>query len=177
MRNKSYNVNIRIRLEDVLNGKDVDAEITLSNNKKKLINIKIPPGIENGQNIRYQGMGDDSLKDVSAGDLIVNIFVDNHPRFVREGDQLIFHHNITVWDAILGANLKIETLDNRSIDVIIPPGTQPETILSCKGEGLPNVRTKRRGNLLIRISVTIPRLVSPNDKITIENIRANAGSQ
>jgi DnaJ-class molecular chaperone len=176
MRNKSYNVNIRIRLEDVLEGKDVDAEIGLSSGKKKLVNIKIPPGIQNGQNIRYQGMGDDAIKDSAPGDLIVNIFVDNHPKFIRDEDQLIYNHNISVWDAMLGTNLKLETLDKKFIDINIPAGTQPETVLSCRGEGLPNIRTKKRGNLLIKISVAIPRLLSKEQRSIVENLKSDVKS-
>jgi DnaJ-class molecular chaperone len=176
MRNKSYNVNIRIKLEDVLEGKDVDAEIGLSNGKKRLINIKIPPGIHNGQNIRYQGMGDDAIKDSAPGDLIVNIFVDDHPKFIRDEDQLIYNHTISAWDAMLGTNLKLETLDKKFIDISIPSGTQPETVLSCRGEGLPNIRTKKRGNLLIKISVAIPRLLSKEQRIIVENLRSDVKS-
>jgi curved DNA-binding protein len=176
MRNKSYNINIRVTLEEVLSGKDVDAEIGLPNGKKKLINIKIPPGIENGQNIRYQGMGDDSLRDSPAGDLIVNVFVENHVKFSRDGDQLIYNHLISAWDAMLGTNLQIDLLDKRNIDIVIPPGTQPETVLSCKGEGIPNLRSKRRGNLLIKISVSIPKIVSNDDRTAIENFKNNVRS-
>ena len=176
MRNKSYNINIRVTLEEVLSGKDVDAEIGLPNGKKKLINIKIPPGIENGQNIRYQGMGDDSLRDSPAGDLIVNVFVENHPKFSRDGDQLIYNYVISAWDAMLGTNLQIDLLDKRNIDIVIPPGTQPETVLSCKGEGIPNLRSKRRGNLLIKISVSIPKILSNDDRTAIENLKTHVRS-
>ena len=176
MRNKSYNINIRVTLEEVLSGKDVDAEIGLPNGKKKLINIKIPPGIENGQNIRYQGMGDDSLRDSPAGDLIVNVFVENHPKFSRDGDQLIYNYVISAWDAMLGTNLQIDLLDKRNIDIVIPPGTQPETVLSCKGEGIPNLRSKRRGNLLIKISVSIPKILSNDDRTAIENLKNHVRS-
>lgn len=177
MRNKSYNVNIKVTLEDVLFGKDVDAEIGLPNGKKKLINIKIPPGIENGQNIRYQGMGDDTYRDSPTGDLIVNIFVENHTKFSRDNDQLIYSHTISVWEAMLGTKLQLETLDKKNIDIFIPPGTQSETYLSCKGEGLPNVRTKRRGNLLIKITVSIPRSLTDEQKIIIENLKNHANTQ
>jgi DnaJ-class molecular chaperone len=176
MRNKSYNVNIKVTLEDVLSGKDVDAEIGLPNGKKKLINIKIPPGVENGQHIRYQGMGDDSYRDSPAGDLIVNIFVENHNKFSRDNDQLIYNHTISVWDAMLGTKLQLETLDKKNIDIFIPPGTQSETYLSCKGEGLPNVRTKRRGNLLIKITVSIPRVLTDEQKTIIENLKNHANT-
>jgi molecular chaperone DnaJ len=121
-------------------------------------------------------MGDHDIRDAPPGDLIVNIFIENHPTFLRDGDQLIYNHVISAWDAMLGTNFKLQILDKRFIDIVIPPGTQPETFLSCKGEGLPNVRTKRRGNLLIKISVIIPKISSKDDRDTIENLRSNVKS-
>ena len=157
-RNKSLNINVEITLEDVLNGKEINAEVGIPGSKKgKIVNIVVPAGIEHGQQIRYQGMGDDSLSDMRPGDLIVNIFVRPHPKFKREGDSLIYEQIISVWDAILGTNVSIITLDNKTLDITIPPGMQPETVLSCRGEGLPNVRTKQRGNLLLKIKVNIPK--------------------
>lgn len=176
MRNKSFNVNVRVTLEDVLTGKDVDAEIGLPNGKRKLVNIKIPPGIDDGQNIRYQGMGDDSIRDVPAGDLIVNVYIERHPKFTRDRDQLIYNHVVSVWDAMLGTTIKLETLDKKSIDILVPPGTQSETFLSCRGEGLPNIRTKHRGNLLIKITVAIPKSLTTEQKLLIEKIKDHANT-
>lgn len=172
VRNKSFNVNITISLEEVLTGKDVSAEIGLPGGQKRFVNISIPPGIDNGQHIRYQGMGDNSIKEAPAGDLIVNINVHRHPVFQREGDNLIYNHKVSVWDAILGGNIRIETLDRKTIDVMVPPGTQPDTVLNCKNEGLPNVRTKKRGSLLIRISVEIPKELSEDQKNAIALLKS-----
>lgn len=170
-RNRSFNVNVRISLEEVLTGKEVNAEIGLPNGQKKMVSISIPSGIEHGQQIRYQGMGDNTIRDASPGDLIVNVIVDHHPRFQRSGDQIIYNHSISAWDAILGTTLKLETLDKKVIDITIPPGTQPETTLSCRNEGLPNIRTKRRGNLLIKISVEIPRNLNQSQIEVIQQIK------
>lgn len=172
-RNKSFNVNVMITLEDVANGKEVSAEIGLPSGQKKFITINIPAGIENGQHIRYEGMGDTSIKEAPPGDLIVNIIVEPHHRFHRQGDNLIFNHSISAWDAMLGGSIRVETIDKKIVDVIIPPGTQSDTVLSCKNEGLPNVRSKRKGNLLIRISVEIPRNLTEEQKIAISAIRNN----
>jgi curved DNA-binding protein len=170
-KNKSYNIRVDITLEEVLTGKDINAEIGISSGKNKIVNISIPSGIESGQQIRYQGMGDDTFKDVRPGDLLVNINVKPHRFYRREGDNIICEKVISVWDAMLGNNLQVETLDNKKIDITIPAGTQPETILGCKGEGLPNIRTKQKGSLLIKIKVNIPKLLSPNEKQLIEKIR------
>jgi len=159
-RNKTLNVNIEITLEDVLQGKTIDAEIGMPGGVKKMINISIPPGVEHGQQIRYEGMGDNSIRNLRPGDLIVNIMIRQHPLFRRNGTDLAIDQTISVWDAILGTTLSITTLDNKQLDVTVPPGTQPETVLSCNSHGLPHIRSKHRGKLLIRIKVMVPRNLS-----------------
>jgi curved DNA-binding protein len=156
-RNKSLSVMVAINLEDVLTGKDINAEIGTPLGKKKLVNINIPPGVEDGQQIKYKGMGDHSMPDIPPGDLIVNIRVNPHPIFQRDGDMLMIKRNISAWDAMLGTTLTISTIDKKTLNISVPPGTQPDTMLSCKGEGITNIRTRQRGNLLIKISVDIPR--------------------
>ena len=170
-RNKTINITVDLSLEDILNGKELDAELAVPNGKKKIINISIPAGIEGGQQIRYQGMGDASISGVPPGDLIVNIRVAPHPIFRREGDSLVVEKNVSVWDATLGCSLDLQTLDGKKLNITVPPGTQPETVLSCRNEGLPNMRNRQRGNLLIKIKVVVPRNLSPNQIATIESLR------
>lgn len=169
-RNRSFNVNVTITLEEVLTGKEVAAEIGLQSGEQKLVNISIPAGIDNGQSIRYQGMGDHTYRDVPPGDLIVNVRILHHNRFRREGDNLIYDHKISAWEAMLGTKIKIETLESKFIDVMIPAGTQPETVLSCKGEGVPNIRSKQRGNLLIKIQIEIPKNLSEAQRRLIQDL-------
>lgn len=159
-RNKSLNINVEVSLEDILNGKDINAEIGIPGGKNKIIGIAIPPGIENGQQIRYEGMGDNSISNLRPGDLIVNVIVRPHAVFQREGTSLILEKEISVCDAILGSFIEIKTLDNKTLSINIPPGTQSETVFSCKGEGLPHMRSRQRGNLLIKIKVKIPKNLS-----------------
>lgn len=170
-RNKTYNVNVTLTLEEVLTGKEMTAEIGLPNGDRKLVNISIPAGIDVGQSIRYQGMGENTYRDSPPGDLIVNVAIVPHMKFRRDGDQLIYDHKISVWEAILGGQLSIQTLDNKTLNITVPPGTQPETVLSCKGEGLPNMRNKIRGNLLIKISIDIPRNLTEEQKEAISKFK------
>ena len=172
-RNKSLNINVEVALEDILKGKDINAEISVPGGKNKIINIAIPPGIEHGQQIRYEGMGDDSIPSLRPGDLFVNVLIRNHPIFRREGTSLIFEKEISVWDAILGTTLNIKTLDEKTLSITIPAGTQPDTVLSCRGEGLPHMRTKQRGNLLIKVKVKIPKNLTADQKQSIENLKNN----
>jgi DnaJ-class molecular chaperone len=173
-KNKTLNINLAITLEDVLTGKDVTAEINIpGTNKKKIINISIPPGIEAGQQIRYEGMGDNSISEVRPGDLLVNIDVISHPRFQREGSNLVVTHTISVWDSLIGTSIDVRTLDGKSLNINIPQGTQPDTVFSCKGEGLPNMRTRARGNLLIKIKIEIPKKLTDSQIELIKNIKTN----
>ena len=170
-RNKTLSINVEITLEDVLAGKDINAEIGIPGGRQKVINIQIPPGIEHGQQIRYEGMGDNSIPDVRAGDLIVNVLIRNHTTFKREGTSLIVEKQVSVWDALLGTSVNIETLDQKTLSINIPVGTQPDTVMSCRGEGLPHMRTRQRGNLLIKIKVVVPKELTISQKQMIEQIR------
>jgi DnaJ-class molecular chaperone len=136
-----------------------------------MINIQIPPGIEHGQQIRYEGMGDHSITNLKPGDLLVNVFVKEHGVFKREHTSLIIEKTLDVWDAVLGTDLEILTLDKKTLTITVPPGTQPDTVLSCRGEGLPNMRTRQRGNLLIKIKVVVPRLLNSDQIALIKTIK------
>ena len=171
-RNKSFNINVEITLAEVLKGKQINAEVGVPGGKKKIINIEIPAGIEHGQQIRYQGMGDNSVVNARPGDLFVNVYIQPHPTFRREGDNIVVEKSISVWDALLGTSVEITTLDQKTLNITIPAGTQPDTVLSCKGEGIPNMRSKVRGNMLIRIKINIPKNLNAQQ---IESIRQLKG--
>lgn len=170
-RNASFNIGIQLTLEEVLTGKEITAEVGTRNSKKRVVNINIPAGIDDGQQIRYQGMGDESISGVPPGDLIVNVSIERHSKFYRDRDNLIHEHRIPVWDSLLGTVVNLETLDKRIITISIPAGTQPETILSCRGEGLPNMRNRQRGNLLIKVKIDIPRNLTPEQIQKIKEIK------
>ena len=170
-KNKTLNVNIEVTLEDILKGRVIDAEIGIPSGSKRLVNIEVPPGIENGQQIRYRGMGEHTLKDAPPGDLIVNVFVKEHPIFQRQGDMLMIKKFISPWDAMLGSDITIETIDKKTLTIGIPAGTQPDTVLSCRGGGLTNMRPKVRGNLLIKIQIEIPKNLNSEQKTAVEQTK------
>ena len=171
-RNKSFSINVQITLAEVITGKDISAEVGIPGGKTKLVNIKVPPGVDTGQQIRYQGMGDDTIQNLPAGDLIVNIYVQPHPYFKRNGSSLVVDHEISAWDAMLGTSIEINTIENKKLNITVPAGTQSDTVLSCRGEGLFDMRTKQRGNLLIVLRVSIPKNLTEEQKSLIEQIKS-----
>ena len=171
-KNKTLNINVDITLEDVLYGRDINAEITIpGTGKRKMINIAIPAGIEHGQQIRYEGMGDDAIRELRPGDLIVNVNVQQHRLFRREHSDLVLEKFVSVWDAIIGSSLDIQTLDGKTLTINVPQGTKHGTVLSCRGEGLPIMRSRNRGNLLIMIKVGMPKNLSSSQLDKIKSLR------
>jgi len=170
-RNSTIQAEVQIELEDVLYGKSIDAEVGFRNGAKKLVTINIPKGVYHGSQIRYQSMGDHSNPKAPPGDLIIRVNVRKHHTFKRSEDDLIIEHNVSVYDAILGTEIKVTTLDRKTFTVTVPAGSQPDTVLSCKGEGLPNPHNRARGNLLIKVKVKIPKNLNKKQIRTLADLR------
>lgn len=164
-RNKTLNLQTSISLEDAFNGKELIANVTLPNGKDQTLQIKIPPGINDGTTLRLAGMGDDSIPDAPRGDLHLTITVLPHPIFRRAGADLIRIVTISCIDAMLGKTMRITTIDNRNLDVNIVPGTQHMTVLAINGHGMPHVQDNRlRGRLLLEINVIVPSELTEEQK-------------
>jgi DnaJ-class molecular chaperone len=167
-KNKDVKLSLTITLEEVLHGKDVVATYTLTNGKSSSANIRIPPGVENGEAIRFRGLGDNLISNVPAGDLIVYVKVLAHREFERDSRHIRKQVDVGVFDLILGKKINVATLDGGEITVNVPAGTNPGTILSVAGYGLPDIRTGRVGNLYIIIKAVTPKI---KDSMLIERIK------
>ena len=133
--------------------------------KKRKLTVKIPKGIHDGQAVRVQGEGEPPPVDASAtgagarGDLHVVVRVKEHEVFEREGDHLILEMPVSFSQAALGAEVEVPTLIERK-PMTIPRGTQHGTIFRVSGEGLPNLRTQNRGDLVVVTKLEIPKKLS-----------------
>lgn len=169
--NKDVTIAAEIDLEDVLFGKNLIASYRLKNGREESVEIQIPPGIQDGQQIRYQGLGDDMFREFPRGNLNVIIRVRPHKVWQNINNNLVAEKTITAFDAMLGTSVIVETLDKKKISLKVPPGTQPETTFSVSGHGLLQ-KNGRRGNAHIIIKIEIPKL-SDEDKETIKQISQN----
>ncbi len=123
----------------------------------KDIRIVIPPGIEDGEMIRVPGAGE-ALKNGATGDMYVKVHVRQHKAFEKEGYDLITELPIRLTDALLGANLKIETLEG-PLEVNIPAGSRDGDEIKVKGRGVP-ASGGRRGMLRIIVVLDVPKTLS-----------------
>lgn len=157
-KNADLTISVKVNLEDVLTGKDIIGRYKLHSGKDEVATIKIPPGVESGMTMRYQGLGDDSVSMAPRGDLLVKIIVNGHRTFLRDRLHLRTKCAINVFDLILGTEIVIEKLGGGPMTVKIPQGTNPGTILSIPGYGLPEMNTGRTGNLYLEIKGIIPKI-------------------
>jgi curved DNA-binding protein len=172
VRNRNINLQTTISLEDAFAGKELVANVQLPNSKEHIINVKIPAGIQDGMTLRLRGIGDSTFANVPPGDVHLTVSVMPHPEFQRNGDNLFKEVQISAFDAILGTSLLISTIDNKTLNVTIPPGTQPGTTLKIHGYGMPNVNDPRfKGQLLLSVKVVIPTNLTEEQKVTIQKLR------
>jgi len=137
--------------------------------KEKEISITIPPGINNGEMIRLSRAGE-AIAGGTPGDLYVKIHVQSDPTFTKEGTNLVTTHTIKLSDALLGTDHIISTLDG-NISIKIPAGIAFGEILRVRGKGVP-IDQRHRGDLLIKISITLPKKLSGKTKKIVGELRA-----
>lgn len=140
------------------------------------IDVEIPPGVDDGTTVRLRGHGESGVRGGRDGDLYVQVAVSPHDIFEREGDDLICDLAIPLTQAILGIELPVTTLDGEET-LRIPPGTQHGSILRVKGSGVPRVRGSGRGDLLVHVSVEIPKKLSDEELELIERWASIRGEQ
>ena len=120
------------------------------------IKVAIPPGVREGSRVRVAGKGEPAGRSGTPGDLYLIIHVREHPVLRREGDNLAMDVPVTVREAMAGGAITVPTVDGR-IKVKVPPGSQSGQVLKVRGKGALNPKTKKHGDLLIRLVVKVPR--------------------
>lgn len=131
--------------------------------KTQKIEIKIPKGINSGQYLRIEGKGELG-KNAPSGDLYIVIHIKKHYILKREEENLFLDKNIDLTTAIFGGKIEIQGVDKK-IKLKIPARTQSHTSLKLKGQGMPFVNSKERGDLFVRIIVDIPKISSDKEKL------------
>ncbi len=131
--------------------------------KSKKIKVKIPAGIDDGQTISLRGEGDVGIKGGPPGDLYINIAVEPHPIFQRQGFDVICEFPVTFVQAALGDNLEIPTIDGK-VKYTLPEGTQSGTVFRLRNKGIPNIRGYGRGNQYLKIIIEVPTNLSEKQK-------------
>lgn len=137
--------------------------------RERKITVKIPPGIDDGYQLRLQGEGETPPHGGAPGDLYVLIHVSPHRDFKRRDDDLLYSLKITYPQAALGAEVQVPTLDGETT-LRIRPGTQPGEIIKLRDKGMPRLRGYGRGDLLVRINVAVPEKLTQKQRALLEQL-------
>ncbi len=141
------------------------------NRVKTDIEVNIPAGINTGQQIRIPGKGERGIDGGSNGDLYLEIVINNHPHFTREGNDIHLDIPLSFVDATLGTTIDVPTVYGE-ISLVIPSGTQPDKILKIKGKGVKDLRGKEPGDQYVHLKVQTPSSLSKKQKELLEAFRS-----
>lgn len=169
-KNRDLQMTVEISLEEAFNGKDMPIKFNNGNHETNIA-VKIPRGVENGVRMRFQGYGDRSIQGIPPGDLYITIIVQPSPVFHRDGPHLHTEIKIDAFEAMIGISKEMRCIDGGNINITIPPGTQPGTVLRIKERGMPlRQNQSHRGDLMVAISVNIPKDLSDSHQSEIRRI-------
>lgn len=125
----------------------------------KTLDVKIPAGVNDGQQIRLSEQGDQSFPGVRAGDALIRVSVEPHSYFRREGKDILLDVPITVNEAVLGAKVNVPTISGK-VKITVPKGTSSGTRLRLKGKGIKAGKAKP-GDQIIELKITLPNKADP----------------
>ena len=169
---QSYSYEMQIDFEDVIKG----FEKTINVNGKKL-KVKVPPGINNGTQIKYEGHGEQpSREEIAPGDLYVVINIRPNQEIHREGLNIISEQTISFATATLGGKIDIKVVDPDSKTAYstktlkIPAGTQPNTQFRLRGYGMPHPKGHGRGDHYVIVKIEIPKKLNREQKKALKEL-------
>ena len=157
--NRNVQVRMAISIKEAMMNNEKTINYKLPSGREEFATVKIPAGVQHGVTFKFSGMGDDSIKNVPRGDLLVVMSVLDSDGYTRKGNDLYTDKTIDCFQAVRGHECHLKTLEDKIIKVRVPAGTQPNTLLAVKGQGMPVHKTLNiRGNLYVKIHVLIPQL-------------------
>jgi DnaJ-class molecular chaperone len=157
----SYQVRVPF-LEAVLGTKQ---RLQLADGKN--LEVQLPPGTDTGQTLRLKGQGLPGRGGAPAGDAFVEVTVEPHPIFSRDGNDILVELPITLYEAVLGAALNVPTIDGK-VSLKVPAGSNSGTQLRLRGKGVQAGKSGTRGDQYVRLVVVLPKEIDPDLKDSIE---------
>ena len=168
-RNRDVHIQIAITLEEAYNGISKRLEYRTSN-ELKTIDITIPRGVINDTTLRMRGLGDSAVPNVPPGDLLVTVNVYNHNTYQRQGQNLFTTLELNCFEAMLGTTKTLSTITGGELKVKIPAGSQPNSKLLLKQQGMPVMDSNLYGDLFVQLNINIPKNLTTDQKNLIQDL-------
>src|SRR5208283_3090561 len=164
-RGRDIEGDIMVTLEEAMRGSIRSVSVRRPSGrsvKTETYQVKIPPGVTEGQRLRVAGRGEAGSGGGESGDLYLRVRLARHPDFDVDGHDLIYEAELAPWEAVLGAEISVPTLDGR-VNIKIPAGTQSGQKLRVRGRGL-SARNSGHGDLFVVTRIVVPSRVSDAEK-------------
>ena len=162
-RGADVEADIMVTLEEALHGSTRTVSLRRAgSNKVENYQVKIPRGVHEGQRIRLAGEGEAGVRGGKSGDLFLRVRLAKHPDFSVEGSDLVHEVKIEPWQAVLGSELLVPTLEG-NVRLKIPPGTHGGQRFRLRGRGLPST-SGTRGNLYVDVQINVPKKLTERER-------------
>ena len=142
--------------------------------KSKRVTVSIPAGIDDGQAVSLRGQGNAGKNGGPAGDLIVGVRVKPSNQFRRDGTTVLYEQPVTFYQAVMGAELEIPTIDGK-VKYTLPEGTQSGTTFRLKGKGIPSINGRGRGDQYVTVYIETPRNLNREQKEALKKFAETLG--
>ena len=139
--------------------------------RQEQVSVKIPAGIPAGHKLRLRGKGEPSPYGGPPGDLFIQISVLAHPVFRRVNDDLYFKQAIKFSESVLGTEIEVPTIDQKTLKLKIPPGTQNNAKFRLKGYGLPHMKGGGKGDAYAEISIAVPKKLNKKQESIVKSLK------
>lgn len=166
-RGRDYEAVLRLSLEDAHRGATVNLDVEHEDGTRTLA-VTVPPGAADGQRLRLRGKGGSGLRGGEAGDIYLHIALLPHPVFRTDGHDLYFDLALSPWEAALGADVEVPTLDGPVL-LSVPAGSRSGRKLRLRGRGLATGRGGR-GDLYAILHVDVPASLTPRERELFEEL-------
>ena len=144
--------------------------------RNRHLKVKVPAGVDDGSQMRLTGEGDAGSWGGPAGNLYVELRVKPHELFVREGDDLFMDLPLNLAQAVLGTEAQIPTVDGEAVPLAIPAGTQHGVEFRLRRRGVPHLRGKGRGDLVVRADLRVPSKLTNEQRSLFEQLNETLAS-
>jgi molecular chaperone DnaJ len=146
-----------------------------SQTKDRKVTVETPPGIENGMNLRLQGQGAEGDPGAPAGNLLVQVVVDDDDYFLRDGYDVHTEIPISLTQAVLGGTVDVKTLTGE-VEMKIPKGCQPDAKLMLRGKGIQQLHGARKGNHIVHLKLVIPKEITARQEELLREFDEESGT-
>jgi len=167
-------VTLRLRLEEAARGGVRELALLQPDGETRRVRVNLPRGVRPGQTVRVPGRGEGGRGGGPAGDLLLRVELLPHPDFRLEGKNLVTTLEIAPWEAALGGEASVRTLDGH-VRIRIPAGTSSGRRIRVRGHGFPPGKSGEPGDLLAEIRIVVPEKLSAKEKELFEKLRDGSG--